>query len=35
MRFTKYQGLGNDFLVVDLRAADATTAAAWQEPART
>lgn len=33
MRFAKYQGLGNDFLVVDLRTADAALAAAVQEPA--
>jgi diaminopimelate epimerase len=32
MRFAKYQGLGNDFLVVDLRAADAATSAAAQDP---
>jgi len=30
MRFAKYHGLGNDFLVVDLRAADAAEAAAIQ-----
>ncbi len=33
MRFSKYHGLGNDFVVVDLRAADAATTAAIQEPA--
>src|SRR5450432_1540068 len=33
MRFAKYHGLGNDFIVVDLRAADTATAAAIQEPA--
>ena len=33
MRFAKYQGLGNDFLVVDLRTADAALAAAVQDPA--
>lgn len=32
MRFAKYHGLGNDFLVVDLRAADAAEAAAIQAP---
>ena len=32
MRFAKYHGLGNDFLVVDLRAARAEDAAAVQEP---
>ncbi len=32
MRFAKYQGLGNDFLVVDLRTADATTATLAQDP---
>ena len=35
MRFAKYHGLGNDFLVVDLRAlASSPEAAAVQEPAR-
>jgi len=33
MRFAKYHGLGNDFVVVDLRTVDAATAAAIQEPA--
>src|SRR3982750_2932587 len=32
MRFAKYHGLGNDFLVVDLRAASSAAAAAVQEP---
>ena len=32
MRFAKYQGLGNDFLVVDLRAASAAEAALAQDP---
>src|SRR5215208_2831481 len=32
MRFAKYHGLGNDFLVVDLRAASAAEAAAVQAP---
>jgi diaminopimelate epimerase len=32
MRFAKYHGLGNDFLVVDLRAASAADAAAVQAP---
>ena len=32
MRFAKYHGLGNDFIVVDLRAADPETAAAIQDP---
>src|SRR3954470_24611303 len=32
MRFAKYHGLGNDFLVVDLRAARADDAAAAQDP---
>ncbi len=32
MRFAKYHGLGNDFLVVDLRTVDAATAAAVQAP---
>jgi diaminopimelate epimerase len=31
MRFAKYHGLGNDFLVVDLRAASASEAAAVQD----
>ena len=33
MRFAKYQGLGNDFLVVDLRAADPELARRVQDPA--
>ncbi len=33
MRFAKYHGLGNDFLVVDLRNASAGASAAAQEPA--
>jgi diaminopimelate epimerase len=33
MRFSKYHGLGNDFVVVDLRTADRATTAAIQEPA--
>jgi diaminopimelate epimerase len=32
MRFAKYHGLGNDFLVVDLRTADPADAAAIQAP---
>jgi diaminopimelate epimerase len=32
MRFAKYHGLGNDFLVVDLRAVSASDAAAAQAP---
>jgi diaminopimelate epimerase len=32
MRFAKYHGLGNDFLVVDLRSASAEAAAAVQDP---
>ena len=32
MRFAKYHGLGNDFLVVDLRTASAEAAAAAQDP---
>ena len=32
MRFSKYHGLGNDFLVVDLRDASAADAAAIQDP---
>ena len=32
MRFAKYQGLGNDFLVVDLRTVSRDDAAAWQDP---
>ncbi len=34
MRFAKYHGLGNDFLVVDLRTAPPELAAAFQDPAR-
>ncbi|MEO8703416.1 MAG: diaminopimelate epimerase [Kofleriaceae bacterium] len=34
MKFAKYHGLGNDFLVVDLRAAPVDVAAAWQAPER-
>jgi len=34
MRFAKYQGLGNDFLVVDLRVAPPAIATAFQDPAR-
>lgn len=34
MRFAKYHGLGNDFLVVDLRDVSAADAAAVQDPAR-
>jgi len=34
MRFAKYQGLGNDFLVVDLRTAQPELAEAFQDPAR-
>jgi len=34
MRFAKYHGLGNDFLVVDLRAAPAALAAIAQDPQR-
>ncbi len=33
MRFGKYHGLGNDFLVVDLRAVSSDAAAAAQDPA--
>ncbi len=33
MRFAKYHGLGNDFLVVDLRSASPAEAAAAQDPA--
>ncbi|MBX3158836.1 MAG: diaminopimelate epimerase [Deltaproteobacteria bacterium] len=33
MRFAKYHGLGNDFLVVDLRTASPAEAAAAQDPA--
>src|SRR5262245_19636421 len=33
MRFAKYHGLGNDFLVVDLRQASAADAEAFQAPA--
>jgi diaminopimelate epimerase len=32
MRFAKYHGLGNDFLVVDLRSASSDVAAAVQDP---
>ncbi len=34
MRFAKYHGLGNDFLVVDLRAVAPEVAAVWQTPER-
>jgi diaminopimelate epimerase len=34
VRFGKYHGLGNDFLVVDLRSASPDVAAAFQDPAR-
>lgn len=34
MRFAKYHGIGNDFLVVDLRDVDPALAAAIQEPQR-
>jgi diaminopimelate epimerase len=34
MRFAKYHGLGNDFLVVDLRAVSAAEAALAQDPQR-
>src|SRR4051812_5272690 len=34
MRFAKYHGLGNDFLVVDLRDVSRADAAAAQDPAR-
>ncbi len=34
MRFAKYHGLGNDFLVVDLRAVAPDVAAVWQTPER-
>jgi len=34
IRFAKYHGLGNDFLVVDLRAASAADAAIAQDPRR-
>jgi diaminopimelate epimerase len=33
MRFSKYHGLGNDFVVVDLRGAAPGDTAAWQDPA--
>jgi diaminopimelate epimerase len=33
VRFAKYHGLGNDFVVVDLRAVDSASAAAIQQPA--
>jgi diaminopimelate epimerase len=33
VKFGKYHGLGNDFLVVDLRGAPADVAASWQSPA--
>jgi diaminopimelate epimerase len=33
VRFVKYHGLGNDFLVADLRGAAERDAAAWQDPA--
>jgi diaminopimelate epimerase len=33
MRFAKYHGLGNDFLVVDLRGAASADVVAWQDPA--
>jgi diaminopimelate epimerase len=33
MRFAKYHGLGNDFLVVDLRGAAEAEVTAWQDPA--
>jgi diaminopimelate epimerase len=32
MRFAKYHGLGNDFLVVDLRTASPEQATTWQDP---
>jgi diaminopimelate epimerase len=32
MRFAKYHGLGNDFLVVDLRAVAPEESVAWQDP---
>lgn len=32
MRFAKYHGIGNDFIVVDLRAAAGEVTAAWQAP---
>ena len=33
LSFTKYHGLGNDFVVVDLRHTDAAIASAIQAPA--
>src|SRR6185312_1831906 len=34
MRFAKYHGLGNDFVIVDLRTASPDVAAAIQDPER-
>ena len=34
MKFAKYHGLGNDFVVVDLRSAPADVSAIWQSPDR-